>query len=51
MPVVDALALLTVGPVGVGRPADLCVLAAPLREAAGDEVQATVRAGTLIWSG
>jgi predicted amidohydrolase YtcJ len=51
MPVVDALALFTDGPVAVGRPADLCVLAAPLREPAGVEVQATVRAGTLIWSG
>jgi predicted amidohydrolase YtcJ len=49
MPVDDALALFTDGPVETGRAADLCVLTAPMREPAGVEVAATVRAGTVIW--
>ncbi|MBV9950717.1 MAG: amidohydrolase family protein [Acidimicrobiia bacterium] len=49
MPVQDALALCTDGPVAVGGPADLCVLSAPLRDPTDVEVVATIRAGTVIW--
>ena len=43
------LALFTDGPVAVGRPADLCILSAPLRAPADVEVAATARDGAVIW--
>jgi predicted amidohydrolase YtcJ len=49
MSAADALALFTDGPVAVGRPADLCILSAPLRAPADVEVAATIRDGAVIW--
>jgi predicted amidohydrolase YtcJ len=49
MSTAEAIALFTDGPVAVGRPADLCVLSAPLRDPAEVKVVATARDGTVIW--